>query len=185
MRLIAITKEHFFDGEAEMLQTLLGQGFWRIHLRKPQAGAEALEAFLRQIPPRFYHAISLHDHFATAARLKLGGVHLNSRNPTPPEGWTGLVSRSCHSIDEIAIYAPRCDYMFLSPIFDSISKPGYLSACNLDQLQKSGMLSAKVFALGGVTPQRLPQLEAAGFGGAAMLGSAWASNPDSHITASQ
>lgn len=63
--------------------------------------------------------------------------------------------------------------MFLSPIFDSISKHGYGSAFSHETLRKAaaeGIIDEKVVALGGVTPENAGWLEKLGFGGAAMLG---------------
>lgn len=50
------------------------------------------------------------------------------------------------------------DYLFLSPIFDSISKRGYLSQFSFESLQnaaKEGLIDGKVFALGGVTQAKV------------------------------
>ena len=80
----------------------------------------------------------------------------------------GLVSRSCHSLDELTAEA---NYLFLSPIFDSISKPGYRAAFSAEELR--GKVDGRVFALGGVTFEQLPYIQELGFGGAAMLGAAW------------
>lgn len=57
------------------------------------------------------------------------------------------------------------DYITLSPVFDSISKPGYTSV-------EFGPLPSgvTVIGLGGVTTDRAVQLKARGFAGAAMLG---------------
>ena len=72
------------------------------------------------------------------------------------------------------------DYVFISPIYDSISKHGYHSAFSdevLRQASAQGIIDHKVVALGGVTRQRIPQLEKYGFGGAAMLGEMWKDLP--------
>ncbi|GAA6529534.1 hypothetical protein LPYR103PRE_15070 [Segatella asaccharophila] len=68
------------------------------------------------------------------------------------------------------------DYVFLSPVFDSISKSGYCSAFPLSalkQAQEEGIIDRKVIALGGVTYDKLPLLESLSFGGGAMLGEIW------------
>ena len=68
------------------------------------------------------------------------------------------------------------DYVFLSPIFDSISKRGYRSQFSLTELQKAaaeGIIDSKVVALGGITKDKLPLLQSLHFGGAAMLGAIW------------
>ena len=68
------------------------------------------------------------------------------------------------------------DYLFLSPIFDSISKEGYRSAFTPAVLREAaarGLLGERVAALGGVRPELLPTLRDLGFGGAALLGCIW------------
>lgn len=170
MRKIAITVPEFFDGEAQAITALLCRGdFERVHIRKPGATASQMEALIREIPSELYPRLSLHDCLEVAAKLNLGGVHLNSRNPQVPPGWCGLVSRSFHSPTELNS-APY-DYAFLSPIYPSISKPGYRGDFNLDALR--GVVDDRIFALGGVTPERFKEIESIGFGGVAMLGSVW------------
>lgn len=117
--------------------------------------------------------IVIHDFFELAAPYGLLGIHLNARRNEVPDGYTGHVSRSCHSFDEVKRYRPECDYVFLSPIFDSVSKQGYRSAFTPETLSgasEDGIIDSRVIALGGVTPDRIPYLRALGFGGAAMLG---------------
>lgn len=117
--------------------------------------------------------IVIHDFFELAAPYGLLGIHLNARRNEIPDGYTGHVSRSCHSFDEVKRYRPECDYVFLSPIFDSVSKQGYRSAFTPETLSgasEDGIIDSRVIALGGVTPDRIPYLRALGFGGAAMLG---------------
>lgn len=174
MKLIAITTPYFWNGEHTAVVRLLeSRTFWRVHIRKPQATLSEMREFIEHIPERFYPYLSIHDHFGLAAEMGIGGIHLNSRNPSRPEGWKGSTSRSCHCIDELSAYSNDADYLFLSPVFDSISKPGYRSAFNLSDIKRAGISGKNIFALGGVTFEKLPLLEDAGFDGAAMLGAAW------------
>lgn len=167
MRLIAITTPHFWPGEAEKIEQLLTDGgFWRVHIRKPDADQAMVERLILSVAPELRRRLSVHYHFGLAHLV--GGVHLNARNPIPPEGWTGIVSRSCHTIAELDLEA---DYRFLSPVFDSISKHGYKAAFSIEDLK--GKVDHRTFALGGVTFDRLPLIQETGFGGAAMLGAAW------------
>lgn len=195
MRIIVISAPDFLPGEAEAVTALLEAGAWRVHVRKPAAGSDSIARLLEHIPAALYSRISLHDHHELAARFGVGGVHLNSRNPSVPDGFGGMVSRSCHSIAELSQYSSVCDYMFLSPIFDSISKSGYASRFSLEEIRRrivagSDVATARmdvmssdgncrsvdwgrVFALGGVCPDNIRLLEEAGFGGAAVLGYIW------------
>ena len=175
MRTIAITLPQFFPGEAQAITTLLRDGgYWRVHIRKPDASASQIEALLADIPAELYPRLSLHDHFDIAQRRHLGGIHLNRRNPIAPVSWSGLISRSLHAIDEIDAFT--YDYAFLSPIFPSISKPGYIAHFDFDALRSA--VNNRIFALGGITPARFSQIEALGFGGAAMLGNVWRAQVD-------
>lgn len=172
METIAITLPYFYPHEAEAITTMLRGGkVSRVHLRKPGCEAESMAALIARIPSELRGRISLHDHHELAATYGVGGVHLNSRNPHAPDGWTGLVSRSLHSVDELRAHAADYDYVFVSPVYPSISKPGYKPRFTVDELRP--YLGNRVYALGGVTPARLAELEAAGFGGAAMLGALW------------
>ena len=62
-------------------------------------------------------------------------------------------------------------YVFLSPIFDSISKQGYKAAFPLQQLRMIALEApVAVVGLGGVTARNMPLLREAGLSGAAFLG---------------
>lgn len=172
-RLVAVTPGGFPAGEAAEIERLLRRGWWRVHVRKPGEPAAAVAELVGKIPAELRTRLSLHDHFELAEQLGVGGVHLNFRNPEPPAGWQGMVSWSCHSLNEVEYHRGKADYMFLSPIFDSISKPGYQSRFTPEELEASRLLGPDVFALGGVTPSNLPRLRGLGFGGGAMLSAAW------------
>lgn len=175
---IVITRPEFFAGEAEAIVRLFDERHIdRLHLRKPNATTEAIEQLLQQLPHRLYPLITIHDFYTLAQRYRLGGIHLTSRNPIAPADWNGLISTSCHSLDELARRRQEgFSYLSLSPIFDSISKAGYLSAFTREQLQQAhseGLIDEHILALGGVTFARLPIVQSMGFGGGMILGDAW------------
>lgn len=173
MRRIVITLPYFFEGESKAIATMLHNGAERVHIRKPGASPEQVRVLLEQLPAALLPRITLHDCFGLAGEFPVGGLHLNSRNPMAPEGFHGLISRSCHSLAELD---GNYDYAFLSPVFDSISKEGYTSKFSPTELREAcrqGIINEKVFALGGVGPQNFSIIESLGFGGAAMLGAAW------------
>lgn len=172
---MVITAGQDMPGEAAKICRLLDSGtVWRVHVRKPGWPEDAVRRLLEQIPQRLRRRISIHDHHHLAAETGIGGVHLNSRNPYPPDIPGLIVSRSCHSLAELAV--SDTDYDFLSPVFDSISKTGYGAAFSAGELAAAaagGIIGIRTLALGGVTPGRLGLLRDMGFGGAAMLGAVW------------
>lgn len=175
--LIIITLPHFFEGEAEKIASFLENGTADlIHIRKPEAGEEAVEQLIRLIPEQFHSRLVLHDYHHLAMKYSLYGIHLNGRNPVAPDDWTGSVSRSCHSLAEVKEWKGRCNYVSLSPIFDSISKKGYMSAFSEEEIRQAcedGVIDEKVVALGGVTFNNINKVKEMGFGGAMILGDAW------------
>lgn len=180
MKLIVITRPDLFEGETAWIEALMRAGLPVLHLRKPDASAEQIEALLRAVSAEFHDRIVLHDCFHLAECYALRGIHLNGRNPEPPASYRGSISRSCHTLEEVACSKPRCEYVTLSPLFDSISKRGYASAFTpqcIAAAHAEGIIDRKVVALGGVTEQRLPQIARMGFGGAAVLGDIW-NEPD-------
>ena len=117
--------------------------------------------------------IIIHDFPELYDEFSLKGIHINKNITTLPYGYTGFKTRSCHSLEEIQLYKDEYDYLFLSPVFDSISKAGYKAGFSDEELQKAsrdGIIDEKVIALGGVTFDSIPYLKKLNFGGAAMLG---------------
>lgn len=168
---IAITSPYHIDDEAARIERLLAGGEADyVHIRKPGWTSEETERLIASIRPEMRNRLKLHDHFGLASRYGLGGVHLNSRNHVAPADAV-KISKSCHSLEELGDTG-RYEYVTLSPVFDSISKQGYRSAFRLDEL-RPWLEGKRVVALGGVTPERIPQLKEAGFSGAAMLGYFW------------
>ncbi|MCD8302785.1 MAG: thiamine phosphate synthase [Prevotellaceae bacterium] len=167
----------FIPDEARLISALLTGGRADVvHIRKPEAAISEVETLLLSIPQVFHCRLALHDHFSLAVKYHLSGVHTNSRNPLPPRGFLGSVSRSCHSLEEVSRLKRDYDFVSLSPVFDSISKAGYLSSFSVEQLRQAheaGIIDEKVYALGGVTFSLLPEVRSIGFGGAMILGDAW------------
>lgn len=176
MKWIVITSPDFVPGEATFIDLLFRCGLDLLHLRKPDASVDDCRRLLNEIPREWHNRIVTHDYFQLADEFPLYGVHLNRRNPMPPIGFRGSISRSCHSLHEVMENKPQCNYVFLSPVFNSISKEGYESPFSDEALKQAagrGIIDNKVVALGGISCDSLPQVRAWGFGGAAFLGDIW------------
>ncbi|HIU38903.1 MAG TPA: thiamine phosphate synthase [Candidatus Limisoma intestinavium] len=169
-KLIAITREVVEIDESCRICNLIDAGFDYVHIRKPALQKNEMQQFIESIPTRYYNRLKLHDHFDLADKYDLAGIHLNSRNRTAPTGFQKHVSKSCHAIEELRDI-DRFEYVFLSPIFDSISKQGYKARFSKNELENSSnLISEKVMALGGVADKHIPYLQKIGFGGCALLG---------------
>ena len=168
----------FIENEANYINQLFEAGLDLLHLRKPESCIDDCERLLQEINPKWYPRFVVHDHFSLCQKYHLHGIHLNSRNHQVPDGFQGSLSRSCHTFREVTAAQKEAvfSYVFLSPIFDSISKKGYkhnFANKDLEDAGNNGIINEKVIALGGVIPQFIPQLRAWNFGGAAFLGDIW------------
>jgi thiamine-phosphate pyrophosphorylase len=156
------------DDEVEKLSILLSSGIDYVHLRHPHADIDAIRSLLSSIPDKYYKSIILHDFFCLADEFSDIGVQINSRNSIAPIS-VSKITKSCHAVDEIAT-SEGLLYATLSPIYPSISKPGYDKRPNLAGLDT---LDIPVLALGGVTPDKFDEIRMLGFSGAALLGYLW------------
>lgn len=176
MKIIVVTTPNFFTEEDKIITALFQEGLDILHLRKPEASAHYSERLLSLIPEKFHKRIVTHDHFYLKEEFGLMGIHLNSRNPNVPENYSGHISCSCHSTEEVRIKKGDYDYVFMSPIFDSITKENYPSKYTAEELRyaaKEGIIDKNVIALGGITVDNILQVKDFGFGGAAILGDLW------------
>ena len=177
--LIVITTPTLYPDEGELISSLFNEGLEKLHLRKPEAYADSLIHLLEQIPEEYYSRRVLHDHFEITTTFPVGGIHLNKRNTDIPVHFKGSVSRSCHSLKELEEWK-NLDYLFLSPIFQSISKEGYGNGFpwnDLVEASNKGIITPRVFALGGMNVEQIQQTKDLNFGGAVVLGALWGKNP--------
>ena len=184
MKWITIASPEFLSGEATFIGKLFLQGLDLLHLRKPKASLEAYKQLLLQIPEQWHSRIVLHEHFELAEEYKLHGIHLNRRCSVTPNAYHGSISCSCHTIEEVITQKDSKDYVFLSPIFDSISKVGYhaaFSPTSLKQAAIENVIDEKVIALGGITANNIPLVKEWHFGGVALLGDIWKRMSDPQV----
>ena len=179
MKIIAITPPHAIENEVVIIKRLLENSVDIVHLRKHQFEFEGVDviAYLHEILSALTceerSKIIIHDYPTLYEEFSLKGIHINKNITSLPDDYTGYKTRSCHTFEEIQKYRDDYDYLFLSPIFDSISKPDYKSPFTHESLQQAsleGIIDNKVIALGGVTFDKIPYLQSLNFGGVAMIG---------------
>lgn len=110
--------------------------------------------------------------------LPAAALHLSAADPAPADR-PALLGRSCHDAGEVAA-AQDCDWVTVSPVWETASKPGYGPALGPTGL--AGLLpgAPPAYALGGVTgPDRARTCRAVGAYGVAVLGAVMrAERPD-------
>ena len=176
MKLIVVTAPTFFVEEDKIITALFEEGLDILHLRKPETPAMYSERLLTLIPQKYHKRIITHEHFYLQEEFSLMGIHLNTRNPKEPHDYSGHISCTCHSLDEVRNKKDFYDYLFLSPIYNCITKTGVTSgftAEELRQAEKSKIIDSKVMALGGITSDNILEIKDYGFGGAVIMGELW------------
>ena len=185
MKLIVISPEAEVARESAVVAQLFATGLMHYHLRKPAWGRGALATFLRAVPAEFHPRVVLHSHHELAATFKIGGLHFRdaeisrhgaSAGPTTQPLPT---SRAVHDLGTLRVAINAYDRILFSPVFASISKPGYEPDPRISHTELKPMLAlprrTEVFALGGVDCSRLPVCHDIGFDGVAVLGAIWQS----------
>lgn len=169
-----ITPEDYnTPNEIEWVNRLVDGGI-TVHIRKHEDHSTLLKYMIQLKGDRSKHVI--HGDIEAAQKMWVGGIHLKSHQTSGllPTGWKRSISRSCHTLEELKQYEGKLDYAFLSPIYDSISKPGYGSNFAQTELQETlEKTNLPVIALGGITPEKFDDVQKMGFSGVAMLGGFW------------
>jgi thiamine-phosphate pyrophosphorylase len=155
----------------------------------PAAERRALLAELVTIGRGYGATIMAHDDIDAVIATGAGGVHLPAggdpgaaRKKLPHR----LVGASAHSAAEVAaLIASGADYVTISPIFLTDSKPGYGPALGLDGLARTvAVANGPVVALAGITPENAASCLKAGAAGIAVMGEIMrAADPESTVRA--
>jgi thiamine-phosphate pyrophosphorylase len=190
MKLIVCSTPETLSHEQQLVQELLHCGLETFHLRKPTFSKEEMKNWLEQLEDSDRRCVVLHSHWALADEFQLKGIHIGAtawqQLPlTEQQAWLDYAKRkqltfssSVHNQEEINRLPGGLDYVWLSPIYESISKQAYSSTYSqvqFDQWVKElkEKKQTKVYALGGVTAQHAADLAPRGFDGMVVLGSVW------------
>jgi len=153
----------------------------------PAAERRDLLRALAVLGHRFGATVTAHEDIAAVIAAEADGVHLpGGGDPTAARRRLprGLIGVSAHAPEEAAAQlAAGADYVTLSPIFISASKPGYGPAVGLDALAAAAHLSpGPVIALGGIDAANVAACLAAGARGIAVMGEAMrAADPEETV----
>lgn len=171
MDLLAVSPESIYTNEAQRVVELLEAGLDRYHLRKPGWTSTECAQFLAEIPDSWHTAISIHQCYELAKEFD---VKIHKRDNTAPL-LSKATSRSLHQLDDLHNAISGYEYVFLSPVFQSISKIGYGPQWTEETLRTmlSQTRTVKLYALGGVTPQNVAQAPRLGFDGVVVHGALW------------
>jgi thiamine-phosphate pyrophosphorylase len=162
----------------ELAEASFAGGCRWFSLREKDLAAAERQALLRKLivlGRRWGAAVTVHEDVDAAVAAGAAGVHLPSRGSpeTARARLPGaLIGASAHSAEEASrLLRAGADYVTVSPVFITASKPGYGPALGLEGLSHIvGCVARPVIALGGLTAANAALCRAAGAHGVAVMG---------------
>lgn len=180
MKLIAISNPEKIVGETDLVNNLFQNGLEYFHVRKPLFSDNEVENYINNISVEYHSRLIVHYHFSMLAKFKIKGLHFNESNLKYSDDYKNIhKSYSAHSFNEVLYVNEKMDYVFLSPIFDSISKADYKANFDMKEVKtfiESYKTGEKLVALGGVNENNIEKIIDTGFGGVALMGCLWKSS---------
>ena len=191
MKTIVLSAQKSVDNEIDIVKRLFELGLSSFHLRKHHYTKKRMKGYLDKIPTVYHKRIIIHSHHRLAKKYNLKGIHFSSKDRKANfKNWITIkslkrkkpflkISTSFISLSDLNTYNDLYDYVFLSPIFDSMSKKKYQSGFKEYSLTSSVQRSNyKIVALGGVDTVNINKVFNMGFWGCAFLSTLWESeNP--------
>lgn len=164
--------------EATLINQFFDEGLDVFHIRKPQDSELNVMKLIEAIDPRYHMQISLHQHHHLADDYGIKRLHFSeylrrsqgNDSVVTLEKQGFILSTSVHNVEDFELLSDTFTYSFIGPVFESISKPGYLSTS--ENLKPKLNKRAKAVALGGIQASNIHQLKKH-FDGVGILGAVW------------
>lgn len=176
--IIALTAEETIQAEQSIIHTLFENGLDMLHVRKYHFTDLQMSKYVASIDATYHHKLVMHSHPLLSFELGINRIHLSESNRK--DGYQqgrvrgSIYSTSVHHIDQFNNLDNRWDYAFLSPLFASISKPGYgVNNALLDQLQLRSNFDVRLIGLGGINAANCQLPLQYGADGIALFGALW------------
>jgi len=184
-----LARDEFLPRAGAVLEA--GGGEVVFHLRGPRTSGRALHSLalaLRGPAHRWGCRFLANDRVDLALALGLSGAHLGQRS-LPPEaarrilGPHRLLGLSVHGAGEAGgASRGNVDFLLAGAIFPSSSHPGNVPGGVARIREIRGVSRLPLLAIGGITPERVPEVLTAGAHGVAVRGGIWDSPDPSAAT---
>ena len=169
-----------------VVEEALKGGVKMVQLREKDLSSRDLYATayeMRKLTARYGALLCINDRIDIALAVNADGVHLgNSSIPVPRArkilGANRLIGVSCHTMENaIDAQEKGADFITFGPVFYTPSKAAYGNPLGVDKLGDiTRTLRIPVFALGGVTREKVPQVIGAGAHGIALISAVMAAD---------
>ena len=182
MKKIIFSNPIAIKNEVLIVNALFDEGLDLFHLRKPTYSENEIIEIVEKINFQNRSKIVLHQQHQVVEKLKIKRIHFSESERLKTseadlqkwktKGFT--LSTSIHEMKNYDLLSDVFSYTFFGPVFESISKRDYKPLSKeLIQLEKNDNRKIKIFAIGGITFDKIEKLQQANFDGYALLGAIW------------
>jgi len=182
VNLFLITDRKFFNATCYLylaFEAALDAGIKAVQLRERDLSTKELfdmAVWLRELTREYGALLFINDRVDVALSVSADGVHLgNSCLPVKAvreiAGDKLIIGVSAHSVDE-ALEAEKAgaDFLTFGPLYETPSKIKYGIPVGIDSLNNvKSRVKIPVFAVGGIKPDKVKELRAAGADGIAVI----------------
>lgn len=179
MKIIIVSYPTAVENEASIINALFDEGLELFHLRKPDCLEKELIELIEKINVKHHSKIVLHQYHQLAERFKINRIHFpesvriklkeKELENIKSKGFT--LSTSIHDLSELNLLSEVFEYTFYGPVFESISKPEYKPKAK--ELVLPDNRKIKIVAIGGITPDKISEVDKLNFDATALLGAIW------------
>jgi thiamine-phosphate pyrophosphorylase len=186
MDLVVVSSARRVPNEVSEVIRMFNSGLSAFHIRKPRWSKKELSEYIAEFPPEYRKKLVLHTYHGLAGTYALGGIHLSRSHRRRGKFYDfkiwlkrklrpGLiVTRTFHKLTDITHDRRKYTYAFLSPVFDSVSRAtlagGFSRRALLIVIPQA---KQPIYAMGGVTSDKIKIIDENGFDGAVLHGSLW------------
>ncbi|MDZ4287061.1 MAG: thiamine phosphate synthase [Prosthecobacter sp.] len=158
-------------GVEAMTVALCQGGVDVLQLRAKKLAKTEIETLARLMHPiTLAHGVPLviNDHPDIAAAIGSEGVHVGQEDEAVARaraivGTDCFVGKSTHSLEQaVAAQTEGADYIGFGPLYATGTKPDYVPIGLEDVAEVHRRVQVPIFCIGGVNPQRLPEIVRAG-----------------------
>lgn len=186
MDIVVVSCSHDVENEIAVVEAMLLDGLESFHVRKPHYTTNDYITYISKISPKLRNRVVLHSRHMLANKYGCKGVHV-SRKHRRAGFRTKLrlfklrlfnkkihISASLQNLDSIEGRIKNYDYIFLSPVYESMSPEARIKKFKSSKLRKFLRQTRKrVFAHGGISSDKFAQLKKLGFGGVVLQSVIW------------
>ncbi|MFZ4260491.1 thiamine phosphate synthase [Sphingobacterium sp. HJSM2_6] len=184
--IVVISPPQHINEETSFVNELFEHGLDVFHIRKYGMPDQEIIDYVNQIDMKYRGQLVLHSHHHLANRLTIDRLHYNEADRRANHHLNSLaqftLSTSVHHMDDFNRLDTCWSYAFISPLYQSISKPEKKrNEALFDQLTMRSNDQVQLVGLGGIALENIDNTLNHNIDAIALLGTIWLA--DQPITA--